>query len=270
MAVTVTELHESRRTGTTSAELVYAVAGTASDTEAKTALESAAPATWGGLTRTEAEVEPVRIDTGDADSCLWRGTARYGQSPPTESSTYSFDTTGGNQHVTNSLATPGKYAPSADPNDPPNFKGAVGVTENGVGGVDIVVPVFQFAETHYKPSAFVTVAYVQALRDLTGTVNDAAFKGFAAGEVLFLGATGNKRGAGDWAITFKFGVSPNRTNIEVGDITVASKKGWEYLWVFYRPKLDADAKIVVHRPVAAYVEKLYEEKDFSQLGIGTT
>jgi hypothetical protein len=267
--VTVTELHESRRTGTTSAELIYIVTGTASDTDAKDALEAEAPATWDDLTRTEVEVEPVRIDTGDADSCIWRGTARYGQSPPTESSTYSFDTTGGNQHVTNSLATPGKYKVSADPNDPPDFKGAVGVTENGVGGVDIVVPVFQFAETHYKPSAFVTVAYVQTLRDLTGTVNDDAFKGFAAGEVLFLGATGNKRGGGDWAITYKFGVSPNRTNIEVGDITVASKKGWEYLWVFYRPKLDADAKIVVQRPVAAYVEKLYEEKDLSDLGIGT-
>ncbi|HUS46691.1 MAG TPA: hypothetical protein VM098_01120 [Phycisphaerae bacterium] len=31
----------------------------------------------------------------------------------------------------------------------------------------------------------------------------------------------------------------------------------------------AAAKAIVKKPVAAYVEKVYEEGDFSQLGIGT-
>ena len=31
----------------------------------------------------------------------------------------------------------------------------------------------------------------------------------------------------------------------------------------------AAAKMLVKRPIAAYVEKVYEEGDFSQLGIGT-
>jgi len=60
---------------------------------------------------------------------------------------------------------------------------------------------------------------------LTGRVNQAAFKGFAAGEVLFLGASGSKRGDGDWEITFNYAASPNVTNLPVGSITVASKKG---------------------------------------------
>ena len=32
---------------------------------------------------------------------------------------------------------------------------------------------------------------------------------------------------------YSFSASPNKTNFTVGDITVASKKGWEYLWVEY-------------------------------------
>ena len=100
-------------------------------------------------------------------------------------------------------------------------------------------------------------------------VNSGSFKGLAAGECLFLGASGSMRAGGDWEITFKFAGSPNRTNIRVGDITVPSKKGWEYLWVKYSEQEDTAAKAIVQRPVAAYVEKVYDDGDFGALGIGT-
>jgi len=148
-------------------------------------------------------------------------------------------------------------------------KGAIGVTHDNVEGVDIAIPVYNFSETHYIDDALVTPAYRGTLFSLTGKTNNAAFKGCAAGECLFLGASGSKRGEEDWEITFRFAASPNRTNITVGDITVASKKGWEYLWVRYADAEDATAKALVKLPVAAYVEKVYEEGDFSQLGIGT-
>ena len=63
--------------------------------------------------------------------------------------------------------------------------------------------------------------------------------------------------------------SPNRTGITVGDITGIAKKGWEYLWVRYEDAEDSTAKTLVKRPVAAYVEKVYESGDFAALGIGT-
>jgi len=56
-------------------------------------------------------------------------------------------------------------------------------------------------------------------------------------------------------------------NLQIGPITVASKRGWELLWVRYTDVEDAAAKMLVKRPVAAYVEKVYEEGDFSGLGI---
>ncbi len=76
----------------------------------------------------------------------------------------------------------------------PNFRGAIGVTADSVEGVDIAVPVYQFAETHYQPDSVITPTYKGTLFSLTGRTNNGAFKGFAAGEVLFLGAAGSKRG----------------------------------------------------------------------------
>jgi len=119
---------------------------------------------------------------------------------------------------------------------------------------------------HSIPDADVNKAAYFAL---TGKVNNASWKGFAAGEVLFLGVSGSKRGEDDWEITFRFAASPNRTNIQIGNITVASKKGWEYLWVRYADVEDGGSNTLVKQPVAVYVEKVYEEGDFSALGIGT-
>ena len=63
--------------------------------------------------------------------------------------------------------------------------------------------------------------------------------------------------------------SPNQTGLTVGDITNIDKKGWEYLWVYFEDKEDSAAKMLVKRPIAVYVEKVYEDGDFSQLGAGT-
>lgn len=102
---------------------------------------------------------------------------------------------------------------------------------------------------------------------LTGKTNDAAWRGFAAGEVLFQGVSGSYRSGDDVVeLTFRFAASPNRTNINVGGITVSSKKGWDYMWVRYADNVDGDN--IVKQPVAVYVERVYEEGDFGGLGIG--
>jgi len=67
----------------------------------------------------------------------------------------------------------------------------------------------------------------------------------------------------------KLAASPNRTGITVGSIGGISKKGWEYLWVRYADVEDTGSNTLVKRPVAAYVEKVYEEGNFAGLGIGT-
>ena len=162
------------------------------------------------------------------------------------------------------------------PGPAPDFKGAIGVTTDGVEGVDITVPVFSFAVTRYMAPASVTTAYVGNLYQLTGKVNSGNFTvtldngvtlSFNAGECLFLGASGSKRGDEDWEITFRFAGSPNKTNLTIGDITVPAKAGWEYLWVRYSDQEDGDAKALVKRPIAAYVEKVYDAGNLSLLGL---
>lgn len=275
MPFTVEERDTSRAitTGANPAvELRFVVRGTGGDVQndegALAALEGDAPADFLSLPRRDVRIEP-------SGPGLWDGEASYAplqdeSEPPQQGeSVFTFDTGGGTQHITHSLATVGTFP--APGQTAPSFQGAIGVTADSVEGVDIVVPVFQFTETHVLPDASVTDAYKNTLMIMTGRVNSDAFRGFAAGSVLFLGAAGTKRGSpsgdGDWEITFRFAASANLSAITVGPITGISKKGWEYLWVRYEDTEDAGAQSIVKRPVAAYVERVYLELPFTILGI---
>ena len=273
MPITVQESISSREyTPARAATLVYVLRGTVDEAAAVAALEATAPTDFHGLRRQPVTVEPVWVDEGNPDAGLWTGTVRYAQRasatvPQTGDAVFSFDTGGGTQHLTQSLATVSRHG--APGTTAPDFQGAIGVSQDRVEGVDITVPVYSFAETHYLPDAQVTSAYKQTLCGLTGKVNAGGFRGFAAGEVLFLGASGAKRGAEDWEISFRFAASKNATGLTVGAIGPISKKGWEYLWVRYEDAADDAAQALVKRPVAAYVEKVYEDASFGGLGIGS-
>jgi len=264
MAITVHEKWESRETTvgeSPSIDLVFIIRGTDNDLAAKTALAAASPVLYDGLARQSLHIERIAED-------IWEGTVRYGepQPPETGDSSYQFDTGGGTQHITQSLQTVGRYAPPSK--TAPDFQGAIGVTHDNVEGVDITVPVYNFSETHYIASSLVTGAYKATLFFLTGKVNAGSFRGFAPGEVLFLGASGSKRGQDDWEITFRFAASPNVTGLVIGNITGINKKGWEYLWVRYADDEDTAAKVLVKKPIAVYVEQVYPYGNFSGLGIG--
>lgn len=272
MPIEVFEKFESRRStkanqGSQSfAELGYIVRGTDDDIEARNSAQAFSPDTYDGLPRQAIQIEPLGPQ-------MWDVAVRYGQTssaapiPPGESS-FTFETGGGSQRITQSLQTVSSYAaPGAVA---PDFGGAIGVAADGPEGVDITVPIYQFSETHYFENSQVTSAYKGVIFGCTGKTNDAPFKGFAAGEVLFLGATGAKRGAGpddDWEITFRFAASPNKTNMTIGSIVGVDKKGWEYLWVRYADAEDSGSGAIVKRPIAAYVERVYDAADFGALGI---
>jgi len=267
MSITVEEKVDSRRIVTgenASAELIYTVGGSDSDTAVKAAVEAAAPEEYEGLSRQTIDIEPVTVDTVNQRG-LWTATVRYGRiAPQTIGSepVYNFETGGGTQHITQSLSTTRYPSDTA-----PDFKGAIGVSGGSVQGVDITVPVYNWSETHRLSAATVTTAYRGALFNLTGKVNDAAWREFVAGEVLFLGASGSKRGEDEWEITFKFAASPNRENMSVGSITGVNKKGWDYLWVYYEDEVSSNK--LIKQPKAVYVEQVYSRADFAALGIGS-
>lgn len=203
----------------------------------------------------------------------WEVTAKYTKSGAEDDEqseplrrTRSFDTGGGTQHITQA------FGELAFGSGAPAQQGAIGVDGESVNGVDIVVPALQWTETYDVPSAYVTAAYIKSVAGLTGCVNLAAFRTFEAGEVLFLGCTGNQewdsdRGDGPWNLSFKFQASQNATNLTVGNISGITKKGHEYLWVRYEPKVESDT--LLKTPKHVYVNKVYREASFAALGIGS-
>jgi hypothetical protein len=195
----------------------------------------------------------------------------------------SFDTTGGTQHITQAaqgdiVGVSGNAVTTASPErrfppSAPMMNGAIGVDSNGVNGVDIVSPQLQWQESYDVPNKYVTSAYIRGLAGMTGTVNNASFRGFSAGEVLFLGCSGNQewddqKGRGPWSLTYRFAASQNVTNKTIGDISGIDKKGHEYLWVRYEDAVSSSS--LIKKPKAVYVDKVYMDGDFSGLGIGTT
>jgi hypothetical protein len=190
----------------------------------------------------------------------------------------SFDTTGGTQHITQAESEVGY---------PSGFGGAnyqfmaIGVDANGVNGVDIVAPQLQWQESYEVPNAYVTSNYIKSLAMVTGTTNNASFRSFAAGEVLFVGCSGSQewddqKGRGPWSLSYRFIASPNAGAGQtlpaksVGDITGIEKKGHEYLWVRYEESVAGASNALLKKPKAVYVNKVYRESSFSLLGIGTT
>jgi hypothetical protein len=184
--------------------------------------------------------------------------------------TRSFDTGGGTTHITQALAETAYSSSESSP--APTQRKAIGVDGDRVNGVDIVIPALQWTEAYDVPSTYITAAYIRSLAGLTGCTNNAEFRGFERGEVLFLGATGNQawdeqRGDGPWNISYKFQASKNSTDLSVGSIMGIEKRGHEYLWVRYESKVESNVLLKV--PKHAYVNQVYKEASFSALGIGS-
>jgi len=186
--------------------------------------------------------------------------------------TRSFDTGGGTQHITQA-ETENRFGTNA-----PDQQKAIGVDGDSVNGVDIVVPSLTWTETYDVPHQFITAQYIKTLSKLTGTVNNAAFRTFDAGEVLFLGSSGSQewdsaKGEGPWNLSFKFSQSPNAgagktlPALTIGTIANIVKDGHDYLWVRYEDAVASNA--LLKRPKAVYVNRVYRRENFTQLGLGS-
>ncbi|HUS37832.1 MAG TPA: hypothetical protein VMX74_00185 [Pirellulales bacterium] len=178
--------------------------------------------------------------------------------------TFSFDGTGGTTTRFVSLSQT-KYA--KDNETASDHKGAINVTDDGVEGVEIGIQSLKFSIRKRMPRTTITMAYVKLLSNMAYTWNESAFLGFEAGELLFVGATGSAGTDSDPEVTYNFIASPNATDIPVGDITVSTKRGHDYLWATFEKIEDDTAKTTPQQPLAAYVDQVYYSSDFSNLGI---
>jgi hypothetical protein len=296
MAITIIEDNGSRsatiaRLGRKAQSVMkrsYKLFGTDNDLEVHSFLNTAITPFWdypgAGDQRLQAESYSLEYLGDEA----WHVEVSYvkegGADDPQESEplrrSRAFDTAGGTTHMTQAQGSPPerRYPDSGD-DAAPDQKGAIGVDGNSVQGVDVVIPALTWTETYSVPSTYVSTPYIKSLSSITGTVNNSSFRGFAAREVLFLGASGNqdwdeRKGDGPWTLSFKFVASANAGQgatipaLTIGSITGIQKDGHEYLWVRYEDKIDDES--LVKEPKYVYVNKVYRESSFSALGIGVT
>lgn len=245
--------------------LRYLVSGATDQTAAKAAVVAIAPTTLDGKGLLTVEAEELGSD-------FWQCEAVYGYRRSQKSNLpgyprYEFSTSGGTQHITQSLETLKAYPSTGEVAY--NFGGALCVGRDGeVGGTDIPAPEMRFSIDETRQATDVTFAYVNLVNSLTATVNNAAFSGYAAGEVLYLGATGRQINPNKWEIHHEFAVSRNAINIRIGaSIVIPQKYGWDFLWVFYQEREDPSLPAIVTYPVCAYVERVLNYANHNLLGL---
>ncbi len=139
-------------------------------------------------------------------------------------------------------------------------------------GADVEEPVIEMQETHYVTTF--STGLRTTLLGMAQKVNDAPFRGFAAGEVRFRGFNTRKLVSGQTEIQFTFAVNRQRefeiaVTKDNGDEATASisQDGWQWFWAQFGSKDDNGVKKQITRSV--HLATIYEEGNFSSLGIGT-
>jgi hypothetical protein len=237
----------------------WGITGTTDIAAAKAVLLAGTPsivATAEGMLYRQPHPQITQV-TYDSYECEVQYTARK-----KEEWTWDFDTTGGTVHISHSKATT-SYGTS-----PPDHKQLIGVDRTGEPkGTDIVIPAMKVNVSYKHPLGTITLAYAKLMHDNTGKVNSAPFLGFAAGEVLFLGARGSDGTQTEATVSYSFAMSANATGLTIGAISNIAKKGWEYLWITYKDAVSNNKR--ASQPEFVYVERVYDTVDLgSVLGFG--
>jgi hypothetical protein len=288
MAIVVFEKWKSRAGKASvvdpSISIVYGVKGTLDETEVDAAITSASPTTWNGLTRQSWQRECFGPTD---DGALWEVTVLYDRNDPRGAGTahLSADLTAGRVKITQSretIATFGDIFESdgtlRSASTAPDFAGAIGVTDTSIEGVEVFTPKLELTLQCIVAAGTLDQSYIDTLDAAAGTVNDFRFvinyKGQTITserrELLFLAGPVSYRGNGDWEFNLKFIRERTVNDLKIGAldngyINVVEKKGQDYLWINYKEKKDPTSGALVRIPKGVYVERVYEEADFSTL-----
>jgi hypothetical protein len=292
VAITIYEAHQSRdlkvNRETTDVPVKFVVTGTTDEVAVYDAVMFATSPTMYGLVRKDID---ARLQGGD----LWHVTLTYQRGNPSEAlqpsgpegpgtqsgeeppqtapgpddplgAGFDFSTGGGTAHILLSKETVESRKPGGGA--APESQRAIGLTAEGVTGCDIIAAAPQFTITRRR--RVVTRRYFDALCRLTAKTNRSEFWGFKPGELLYTGANGSGDPR-DAEVTHHFTFAENYENGDprnqiTPDIELTEKKGHEFVWAVYSPRITGDA--LYSRPVAVYRERVYDEGDFSQLEIG--
>lgn len=223
------------------------------------------PAVYAGYVFNSAKLKPIAWNT-------FQVTAMYkplgapdttGATPPE----FSFEVATESIKVLAALATVSQGAVSG--RTAPNHGGLIGVTDEGVEGIEVPQAVFSFSEVHHFEAAAITGAYKIQLAKLVGKVNSTSFRGFAAGELLCTGVSGSIRGTDLWTLRYGWSALPNVSGLSIGPLSGITKRGWDYLEIHFEEEVDATNKVTLKKPYAYTVHQVIGYENYGLFGIGT-
>jgi hypothetical protein len=203
-------------------------------------------------------------DCSQIGRVAWIGKVEYGTIEPLEEGefTWRFDGTGGTVHLSAPYACR-KYE-AAGVTLPAELEKVINADrDRRVQGVDVPSPTMKLTFSYRLPKAVLTLAYAKEVGKLVGRVNQASFAGCDAYELLFLGPTGSAGTKNAPTLDFAFLYSENVTNLVLGGVTIALKRGHEFAWPWLGDKVDADELVV--KPKGFYVDEVCRPGDFTKL-----
>lgn len=189
---------------------------------------------------------------------------------------FNFSTTGGSFHITHSKSTVAMYTTSGtaapDNNQAINVKHKKG--EDDIEGTDLVIPALKLTYTFRHPKAVVNEVFSVRLARATSCVNSEPFRGFQAGEVLFLGADGSSGTNAESEVKYQFAAEQNLSGLifnaidgdnPSGQIAGVAKDGHDFLWIRW---VDATTGASgtgnkTTKPKQIYIERLYQRINFA-------
>ncbi len=257
-------LSRSSHLGTRQSQERIFTINAADENEAITLLKAASPDSYAVASGTfrliDYGVDPI-------GPSFYVGQSSYEQRRPDDNPSFSFELGGGTSRilvskaVVNGYKVGGTYTP---------LDASIGATADGVEGCDVFLPSYSWSEIWRFNPADADATYrnkVKAL--LAAPVNNATFRGYPAGEVLFMGASGSQTGQNETEVTFKFAQSPNVTGLTVGGITGITKAGWDFLDQRFQEALDATTNLLIRTLQFVIIHRVYDAGDYSTLNIGT-
>lgn len=260
------------------ATVTYIVEGTEDDITACTSAYEFAPDEFSEIPKKSASVAERLTDTA------WKIEVNYGSESKSSSgdsgdesdeATMNFDCSAGTKHMTQAIEQTCVYAGSGESKDSTDEASAVPIGWNGKDGSEseaagVDVSIGELRETYTKTmskSKVTGTSWKRKVAELVGKVNSGSFKGWSAGEVMFLGCSYSapSKGSKKVAVSFHFAIRLNESKATVAGQNVGSVKGFEYLWALTDDEVkDGERKRKVKKIYKAVV---CETDGFGGLGI---
>jgi hypothetical protein len=138
---------------------------------------------------------------------------------------------------------------------------------NEFEGVSVRRPIGSYVISYYPSADRASKAYLDSVKDMVGSVNNATFQGYAPGEVLFVSAQGKGFNDSHFDLQFTFEIRKNKTDQQItdldGNVIEYDVDGHDYSWVFYEEVLKGET--VAQNPAQVIVEELYPRADLNDL-----